>query len=531
MVRAFPIGVGFALWAVALSGAFLGCSSESGIEEEGDTEATVGGCGVERWSVKTGTDTTASNIDPTLVDTTVTALATFSVPASLPATSRIAPHEDTTYRLRNVTLVSVKQEADGDYHLVLSDGHQTMIAEIPSPSCVGSTSPLRSKIQSARATLDAAFHVSGSVTKIGHPVTVSGVGFFDFKHGQNGVAPDGFELHPVLDICFGLDCAGSAPPPPVDAGGPPHDAGHDSGHDGGGDSGHDAGGPPPPDAGHGTTPIQTVFVVVMENHNWSSIKGNASAPYINHTLLPQASHAESYYNPPGNHPSLPNYLWMEAGTNFGITNDSPPSTNHQSTTRHLTSLLTNAGVSWRAYQEGITGASCPLTASGLYAPKHLPFVYFDDVTNQNSSSSPTCIQHVRPYAELSRDLSNGTVARYNFITPNLCDDMHNSSGCASSDSVANGDAWLSREIPNILASSAYQNGGALFITWDESEGGDFPIGMIVLSPSAKGGGYSNTLAYSHSSLLRSVETIFGVTPMLGDAANASDLADLFRSFP
>src|SRR5947207_13406797 len=64
--------------------------------------------------------------------------------------------------------------------------------------------------------------------------------------------------------------------------------------------------------------VKTVFVVVMENHNWSQFRGAANAPYINNTLLPQASHAEQYYNPPSLHPSLPNYLWLEAGTNFGI---------------------------------------------------------------------------------------------------------------------------------------------------------------------------------------------------------------------
>src|SRR4051812_44847974 len=64
-----------------------------------------------------------------------------------------------------------------------------------------------------------------------------------------------------------------------------------------------------------------VFIILMENHNWSSIKGSASAPYINNALLPIASYADQYYNPPGIHPSEPNYLWLEAGTNFGITND------------------------------------------------------------------------------------------------------------------------------------------------------------------------------------------------------------------
>jgi hypothetical protein len=61
-----------------------------------------------------------------------------------------------------------------------------------------------------------------------------------------------------------------------------------------------------------------VFVILMENYNWSDIKGNPDAPYINHSLLPLASYAEHYFNPPSVHPSEPNYLWLEAGTNFGI---------------------------------------------------------------------------------------------------------------------------------------------------------------------------------------------------------------------
>jgi hypothetical protein len=110
--------------------------------------------------------------------------------------------------------------------------------------------------------------------------------------------------------------------------------------------------------------------------------------------------------------------------------------------------------------------------------------------------------------------------------------MHNSDGCATTDSVKNGDTWLSQAVPPILASQVYQDGGALFITWDEGEGGsDGPIGMLVLSPAGKGGGYTNTIHYTHSSTLRTVQEIFGVTPLLGDAANAQDLHDLFRRFP
>ena len=278
---------------------------------------------------------------------------------------------------------------------------------------------------------------------------------------------------------------------------------------------------PTPAPGHALT---TVFLVVMENHNWSSIYGSAAAPYINTMLLPQASYAQEYYNPPHNHPSEPNYLWLEAGTNFGITNDASPAVNHQSTTSHLVSLLTKAGISWKAYQEDIDGSTCPLEPVRRYAPKHNPMIFFDDVTDTNDPQSAGCIAHERPYGELAGDLRSGKVARYNFITPTLCNDMPDCS-------IATGDTWLSQAMPQILSSQAYLHGGVVFITWDEGEGGDGPIGMIVLSPNAKGGGYASTIRYTHSSTLRTIQEIFGVTPLLGDAANATDLRDLFRVFP
>src|SRR6266446_5561926 len=165
--------------------------------------------------------------------------------------------------------------------------------------------------------------------------------------------------------------------------------------------------------------VKTVFIILMENHNWSQIKGSASAPYINNTLLPMASHAEQYFNPPSIHPSLPNYLWLEAGTNFGILDDQDPSVDHQNTTNHLVSLLSRAGVSWTSYQEDISGSVCPLTSVNLYTPRHNPMVYFDDVTSNNNSNSTDCIANVRPYSELVGALQSNVVTRYHFITPNL----------------------------------------------------------------------------------------------------------------
>jgi hypothetical protein len=269
--------------------------------------------------------------------------------------------------------------------------------------------------------------------------------------------------------------------------------------------------------------IKNVFVIVFENHDWSSIKGSSAAPYINGTLLAQGAHADNYMNVPNLHPSLPNYIWLESGSTQGVTNDDVPANHQLNTTQHLVTLLQNAGVTWKSYQEDISGADCPLVAVKQYAPKHNPMVYFTDVNGGLDSASANCISHVRPYAELTADLEANTVAAYNFITPNLCNDMHDCS-------VATGDAWLAREVPKILASKAYKEGGALFITFDESAGTNVPIGFMVMSPLAKPG-YAGQVAYTHSSTLRSVQEIFAVAPFLGDAANATDLSDLFKSFP
>lgn len=278
-------------------------------------------------------------------------------------------------------------------------------------------------------------------------------------------------------------------------------------------------------------PIHTVFVIVLENHDWSDIEGNTNdAPYINNTLLPAASHARQYYNPPASHPSLRNYVWMEAGTDFGIPANNTPAVYHQSTTNHLVSQLQRAGISWKTYQEDIDGSVVPLNDVNGYAVRHDPFVYFDDVTGTNNPYCAYGISHIRPYTELAGDLANNTVARYNFVTPNLCDDGHNF--CLPLNNLLQQiDTWLSVEIPRIMASPAYTNNGAIFITWDEGvNGDDGPIGLIAISPLARGGGYFNNIHYTHSSLLRTVQEVFHVGPLLNDAANATDLSDLFTPF-
>ena len=176
-----------------------------------DQEALNGSCGVERWSVKTGTDADAGLINlQSTTQTTIASLISLPAPSTLPSNNRIQPTETTVFQLQ-ATLTEYKLEADSDYHLILSDSSgNTLISEIPSPACVGSSSVLLPDIQNARSEFDARYTPTSSFQTANVPVTITGVGFFDFLHGQTGVAPNGIELHAVLDIQFGT---GGTPTP------------------------------------------------------------------------------------------------------------------------------------------------------------------------------------------------------------------------------------------------------------------------------------------------------------------------------
>ena len=343
-----------------------------------------------------------------------------------------------------------------------------------------------------------------------------------------------FPLAAVVALTLGCSGGSGTDTPATTDTGSTGESGDDTGSSddtgsGGGDTATGDTGTTGDSTGKDTTPpgdappaggIKTVFLILMENENWSSIKGSASAPYINKTLLVDGAHAENYQNII--HPSEPNYVWLEAGDNLGITNDSDPSANHQATTDHLVTHLKAKGVSWHSWQEDISGTVCPLKGVAKYAPKHNPMIFFDDVTNTNDPAFKYCIDNNRPYGEFAAALTASTVARYNFITPNLCNDMHD---CG----IAAGDTWLSKEIPKIQASKAYTDGGVIFVLWDET-GGSTTLGMIALGTNVKKG-YSSSVKFTHSSTLRSIQDIFGITPYIRDAAKATNLSDLFTSFP
>jgi hypothetical protein len=270
------------------------------------------------------------------------------------------------------------------------------------------------------------------------------------------------------------------------------------------------------------SPIDTVFVVMMENTDWSSVKGSARWPYFN-SLLPTGASAESYLS--GNHPSLPNYVTLEAGQNFGETNGSYLPHDHPiSSGAHLVTQLRAANVDWKYWAEDLpgNGQTCNTTDPGTpYSLDHNAQVYFDDVRNDPAY----CIAHERPYEELAPALAANTVSGYNLIVPN---DYHQGEKIArgSTNKYRQADDWLSHEIPILQTSAAYGAGAPILILWDESAATNTnPSGLLVLGKYAKVG-YSNSVPYSHGSTLRTMQEIFGVGPFLGSAATATDLSDL-----
>ena len=341
-----------------------------------------------------------------------------------------------------------------------------------------------------------------------------------------------------------------------------------------------------------------VFVIALENHNWTQpnptsnpqqVFQNPAAPFINSLvdgtsgISGQVAYATNYLNSaPGVHPSEPNYIWAEAGTNFGVFNDNNPyhadcsPDTVQTTDLHLSAFLTKAHRSWTSYQEDTdvdaTNVALPtsawtvplfsvsgnFTAPGLnaydystqfnYASKHNPMAFFTDTNGgcDTTTSNPLRV-HYAPLQQLALDLQNNRVADYNWISPDQYNDMHTSLSAGygdfpSSDSarIAQADNFLARIVPLIMASDAYKDHGVIVLWWDESEGGDtaaFTLPFMIISRDARanvgGKPFASGVQLSHSSTLRTMQEIFDVDPWsgypwLGDAAAATDLSSLFK---
>src|SRR5437879_6592008 len=175
-------------------------------------------CGVERWPVKTLSDQDAAQVNFAPVPSSVAQLRSLTAPASLPQSSRIPPAEVTVFTV-TTQVVEMKLEDDRDIHLVIAEPSEpsaTMITEFPdADQCSGAVASAHAQeMRTARAAFVAAFGQpsSSQFTNLTGTATITGVGFFDFLHGQTGVAPNGIELHPVIG--FSLISGGPPPPPP-----------------------------------------------------------------------------------------------------------------------------------------------------------------------------------------------------------------------------------------------------------------------------------------------------------------------------
>lgn len=196
------IATGAGAWAYNAATATLTRSTEQ--DREALVHVNGHACGVERWSVKTGIDADARRVNTKhVVATSIAHLRGLPYPRTLPAHARIRPTELTVFRI-SATLVRYRAEADSDVHLVLADsGLRTMISEIPASYCVGSHSPFAHQITSTRAAFNRRFHPSDRWQRPNTRVTVTGVAFYDYRHGQSGVAPNAIELHPILSLKTG----------------------------------------------------------------------------------------------------------------------------------------------------------------------------------------------------------------------------------------------------------------------------------------------------------------------------------------
>ena len=160
-------------------------------------------CGTEAWAVKTLSDPAAKDVDLRPRPTTIGALTALRAPASIG--TRMPGAEMHTWRIR-ARLLWQKLEDDSDVHLVIADPKtgRTMIAELPSPACVGAAAGVVARMAAARTTLARACgQAATSFTRLHGTAILEGVAFFDFRHNQRGAAANEVELHPVLRVTPG----------------------------------------------------------------------------------------------------------------------------------------------------------------------------------------------------------------------------------------------------------------------------------------------------------------------------------------
>ena len=258
-------------------------------------------------------------------------------------------------------------------------------------------------------------------------------------------------------------------------------------------------------------PSSHVFVVVEENHSYSSVIGNSAMPYLN-SLASKYGLATQYYA--NTHPSIGNYFMLTTGQII-TNNDSFCSTLTQdNVVRHLLS----AGKTWKSYAESLPSVGYTGCGSGNYVKRHNPLAYFSDVANSSEK------YNLVPFTQFAKDLTNNTLPQFSFIVPNLLDDAHDGSLSAA-------DNWLKTNIAPLIASATFQKDGLLIIVFDESVDTDIQHGgghvaAVVIGPKVKPGTKSTTL-YQHQNTLKTLMQALGISTYPGAASGASSMTAFF----
>lgn len=290
----------------------------------------------------------------------------------------------------------------------------------------------------------------------------------------------------------------------------------------------------------GVPTYQHIFYVMMENHSYDEVIGNANAPEIN-KLAQEYGLATDYFGV--THPSEPNYVAAIGGSFYGIQDDAPYTT-HTINGPSLASQLEAKGLSWKSYQQslpyaGFTGTAFPSSSIALYAAKHNPFLNFASV-----QTSPSELAKIVPDTQLFVDLITGHAPNFSFIVPDQCHDMHGTSAC--SDDTQNtqvADQYVSGVVSAIQHASVWgQGNNAIVITWDEDDFSPTNSGCCDANP---GGGHVATIVitnhgarhiqdntpFNHYSLLQTIQEAFrlGCLQNTCDTTNVTPMTKLFSN--
>ena len=264
-------------------------------------------------------------------------------------------------------------------------------------------------------------------------------------------------------------------------------------------------------SGGGTAPFGHVFIVTEENHDYASVIGSSSMPYLN-GLAQQYGLATQYYA--NTHPSIGNYFMLATGQI--ITNNDSYST--IVTVDNVVRRLLAAGKSWKSYAEDLPAVGYTGGDVGNYARKHNVFALLSDVASDSTER-----RNLVPFTQFATDLANGTLPDFSNIVPNLCNDAHD---CP----LGTADTWLGNNMAPLLASPTFQQDGLLIILFDEAGSdnthGGGRIAWVVVSPRAKMG-YQSTTLYQHESTLRLILETLGVTQFPGVAATTPGMGEFF----